>query len=107
MNQKPRKPSLRAVNENPSKEEPKKELQNLEDKLKDLQDKLTDSIKLFSATRANTMKIVFDSYIKAGFSESHAMELLKKAMELEAFTTQKQLHKSPRSDKAYTWRKNK
>ena len=81
MNQRPRKPTLKAVNEDKS---PQHETPD-EEKIKKLQESLLSSLRPISNLRAKTMKAVFDSYTESGFTEAQAMELLKKVMELEAF----------------------
>jgi len=112
MNQKPRKPSLRAVNETPSESSSEAskadDFEKLKSNLAGLEEKMLQGVKVATTTRAKTMKIILDSYIEAGFSESQAMELLKKAMELEILTgMQKQSRQSLKSDKAHTWKRNK
>ena len=112
MNQKPRKPSLKAVEETPSENssETSKDIdfEKLKSELSGLEEKIFQGVKLASSTRAKAMKIMLDSYIEAGFNESQAMELLKKAMELELVTTmQKQSRHSSQSHRSLTWKRNK
>ena len=78
MNQKPRKPSLKAINET-------SELDKKREELKDKEQEFLKSIKVVSSMRAKTLKAIFDSYVEAGFDSSQALELIKKSMEVEAF----------------------
>ena len=84
----PRKPNVTAIKKDSDFTHEKKDSSEdivLENRIKASQDRLLSLFSTAVKSKAKFMKLAYDAYIEAGFSETQANMFVLKAMEVEAF----------------------